>query len=428
MTSKQSLHRRVSPAAPDCPSCGTTASDLFIGSWRLRLASRTLAACDSEINLPPRAFRVLLALLDARGDVVSRDALLDEGWPGVVVSDESLTQVISELRRAFARLGCQTKPIKTVSRAGYQLVADTVCDACKQPDGDNTEFAAGLDLEALGLCLEAKGIVARNGEAGMKNAALLTAEAARMAPGYAPAHAYKAVMQATLQLYRGDGGSTLRDAAEDANAAVRTNPRCAHAQAAMGYSLGALGRYDHAQSAYTRAIGLDPSNADIFHMAARTLFSARRYRLAATLAERAAALDPSCFYSLSLASRAAARFDHLRSQVYARRALIRVRETLRYDPEHARARGILGLSLAQLGHSDEAVEVVDDNRSCATSMQFPDVVTRCVLGLEDAAIESLKRAMDCGWRHAAWLYAEPSLAVLHKRREFRSIAARIAMA
>ena len=44
---------------------------------------------------------VLVYLADRPGQVVSRDALLSAVWPGVVVGDDSLTQVVIKLRKAL---------------------------------------------------------------------------------------------------------------------------------------------------------------------------------------------------------------------------------------------------------------------------------------------------------------------------------------
>jgi TolB-like protein len=52
---------------------------------------------------------------------VSREALLAAVWPGVVVSDDALTQVIIKLRKALGE-----GYIQTISKKGYRLVAPVV--------------------------------------------------------------------------------------------------------------------------------------------------------------------------------------------------------------------------------------------------------------------------------------------------------------
>ncbi len=74
----------------------------------------------ARIKLPPRAFSVMRCLAARAGDVVTKDDLLTECWPGVVVTEDSLTQCISEIRRTLGEGGREL--IRTVSRRGYSLV------------------------------------------------------------------------------------------------------------------------------------------------------------------------------------------------------------------------------------------------------------------------------------------------------------------
>ena len=53
-----------------------------------------LARGAETVRVEPMAMEVLMALAARAGEVVSREALLAELWPGVVVGDEALTQSI----------------------------------------------------------------------------------------------------------------------------------------------------------------------------------------------------------------------------------------------------------------------------------------------------------------------------------------------
>lgn len=54
-----------------------------------------------ERALRPKPFSLLVHLLERQGRLLSRDELLTASWPDVVVTDDSLTQCISDLRKAF---------------------------------------------------------------------------------------------------------------------------------------------------------------------------------------------------------------------------------------------------------------------------------------------------------------------------------------
>jgi non-specific serine/threonine protein kinase len=75
--------------------------------------------CDGQpVRLGDRAFDVLLALIEAHGDVVSKDALMARVWPDQVIEENNLEVQVSALRTAF---GEERALIRTVYRRGYQF-------------------------------------------------------------------------------------------------------------------------------------------------------------------------------------------------------------------------------------------------------------------------------------------------------------------
>jgi adenylate cyclase len=76
---------------------------------------------DREIELRPKSFEVLRCLVENSGRLVTKDELFKAVWPDVVVSDEALTQCISEVREAIGDRA-QTM-IKTMPRRGYRFAA-----------------------------------------------------------------------------------------------------------------------------------------------------------------------------------------------------------------------------------------------------------------------------------------------------------------
>jgi DNA-binding winged helix-turn-helix (wHTH) protein len=62
--------------------------------------------------------------VDAQGQVLTRDELLDTVWHGQVVEERKLTIQISLLRKAMGDLPNGEDPIRTVSRVGYRLMLD----------------------------------------------------------------------------------------------------------------------------------------------------------------------------------------------------------------------------------------------------------------------------------------------------------------
>ncbi len=67
--------------------------------------------------------RLLLRLAERAGEIVSIDDLLDNVWPGVVVTPDSVYQAVASLRRQLGDDPKQPAYIVTVPRLGYRMVA-----------------------------------------------------------------------------------------------------------------------------------------------------------------------------------------------------------------------------------------------------------------------------------------------------------------
>lgn len=81
------------------------------------------------VELRPQVFQVLRFLALNAGRVVSKDELHAAVWSGLVVTDDSLVQAVSDLRRALGEAG--PRAIRTVPRRGYCLVADAVAPSAE---------------------------------------------------------------------------------------------------------------------------------------------------------------------------------------------------------------------------------------------------------------------------------------------------------
>lgn len=85
------------------------------------MASGEIAGPGGRERLEPQAMAVLDALATQRDQVVSRDALLERAWDGRIVSDSTVSAVISQLRAALRRIQADDVRIATLSKRGYRL-------------------------------------------------------------------------------------------------------------------------------------------------------------------------------------------------------------------------------------------------------------------------------------------------------------------
>jgi DNA-binding winged helix-turn-helix (wHTH) protein/Tol biopolymer transport system component len=95
------------------------------GAYEFDRANRLLSRDGVELALPPRAVGVLSCLLERPGQIVSKQALLDEVWKDANVTETSLTEAVSLLRQTLADDPQRPVFIQTVPRRGYRFVAPT---------------------------------------------------------------------------------------------------------------------------------------------------------------------------------------------------------------------------------------------------------------------------------------------------------------
>lgn len=95
---------------------GDTAGSLRLGEFELERASRTLRHQGRPVPLGGRAIDLLWALVAARGALVTKDELLRQAWPGLVVEEANVQVQVSALRKVLG-----PDAIATVPSLGYRL-------------------------------------------------------------------------------------------------------------------------------------------------------------------------------------------------------------------------------------------------------------------------------------------------------------------
>jgi len=88
---------------------------------------------DRAVPLNWRSFEALGIIVEARGEVVSRERLMEALWPEVRIEESSLNQCISLLRKAIEDGEGGVTIIETIARRGYRLAA-TVSEEIPEPE------------------------------------------------------------------------------------------------------------------------------------------------------------------------------------------------------------------------------------------------------------------------------------------------------
>lgn len=95
---------------------------------------------------------ILIALVDAKGNAVSRDTLMTLGWPGKIVVANSLNMAILSLRRILRALEIGDVVV-TIPKVGFRIekyylfsyINDSLCEA--QDDNNSNEPLSKVDRE-----------------------------------------------------------------------------------------------------------------------------------------------------------------------------------------------------------------------------------------------------------------------------------------
>jgi DNA-binding response OmpR family regulator len=113
------LLRRARPRGAAGQAAGSVER---FGSVELRIASRTVVKAGRNVELAPKEFDLLVALIRHRGEVVSRVRLLEEVWgyPSAVIT-RTVDTHIAELRRKLEDDPASPRHIVTVRKAGYRF-------------------------------------------------------------------------------------------------------------------------------------------------------------------------------------------------------------------------------------------------------------------------------------------------------------------
>src|SRR5262245_10037071 len=117
-----------------------TRRPLEFAGYVLDVTRRSLCAGGREVDLRPKSFDVLAYLVENPGRLVVKDEIMRAVWPDVIVTDESLTRCVSDVRQAIDD-GAQ-KIIRTIPRRGYMFAASVA-------RGDLASYANGSPLAPL---------------------------------------------------------------------------------------------------------------------------------------------------------------------------------------------------------------------------------------------------------------------------------------
>lgn len=105
------------------------------GNFRLDGAILMLYRDGEAVALAPKVVETLLALIERRGEIVSKDEMMKRLWADAFVEDANLTQNIYLLRKTLGKTPDGRDLIETFRRRGYRFNGEI----CRPSNGDATE-------------------------------------------------------------------------------------------------------------------------------------------------------------------------------------------------------------------------------------------------------------------------------------------------
>lgn len=376
---------------------------IVLNEWRFDSETRRAERAAEVSILSPRAAKVLVELSLADGHVLSRQDLLDRVWPKVIVTDESLTKVISEIRQKLR----DRTVIETIPKGGYRLCvaqpALSLPASIAAPPFDSCDD----HLEAHALCHEARDEIVRCGPGAIDRSEALTARAVEQAPGCATVRAERAIALVRSHTYWSEGRNFRELALREAHHAVSLQPDLGLAHSALGYAQAMNGEWNAAQVSHARAVRLSPSDPMILHNAGWYLMYRDKIAAAVSYFEQMSEREPLNIKGYAIASQLCYGRDLQRAQRNARRALSRAHARLQVDPCDHRALTAAASLLAILGDHDSAYSALEQVDVTGSPQAIYHAKAMAYIGEHDRARRYLEELFDHGWRDVFWLSNDP---------------------
>ncbi|MDZ7928316.1 MAG: winged helix-turn-helix domain-containing protein [Agrobacterium sp.] len=102
----------------------TSTDKILLNNILVDFTNQLIFRNEKSEPIDAQGLKVLASLLAHYPETVTREQLLNDAWKGLVVSDNSLSQCITLLRKSLGDDPKSTIFIRTVPRKGYQLIAE----------------------------------------------------------------------------------------------------------------------------------------------------------------------------------------------------------------------------------------------------------------------------------------------------------------
>src|ERR1044072_2859832 len=93
------------------------------GPFVLNVREHLLTKDNVPVSLPPKAFDLLLVLVESSGSLLRKEDLFELVWPEASVEEGNIPYNIALVRKALGDSAADPLYIATVSKQGYRFIA-----------------------------------------------------------------------------------------------------------------------------------------------------------------------------------------------------------------------------------------------------------------------------------------------------------------
>ena len=122
-------------------------NNFTFAGWQVTPTKNLLLKNGAEARLEPKVMQLLTCLARANGELVSRDELMDELWPRLVVGDV-LNNTVALLRKALGDTNAPRRYIETIPKQGYRLIPTV---SWENPAAETTQSSSQFSSSGDGV-------------------------------------------------------------------------------------------------------------------------------------------------------------------------------------------------------------------------------------------------------------------------------------
>ncbi len=314
--------------------------------FTLDVPERRLLRGAEVVRVSPKAYDVLVALVQQRGHLVTKDELLKSIWPESFVEEGGLTVHMSALRKALGEDAHRPIYIETVARSGYRFIAAVRFDS--EDENSFASSAVARPVELYELVGRGRSHLLSDSFFELPAAVDAFRSAIEIDPTYAPAHAGLARARCVLAASHAvPHQEAFAEAKASALRALAMDSASADAQVALGTVLF-LSEWDWtaAERSLQRALEINPDHTEALLQYGSLQEALGRLDDGLRCKQQALARDPR---SPGVLVQIAISYWHQRKYDDA---LVWAQRVIDVNPKHAQARQFIGYVYLKIGDID----------------------------------------------------------------------------